>query len=126
MAKRSAFIRNPLTVVGVFAGVAEVSGVWVLPKLSYELQSTFIWFVMVFPALLVVLFFVTLNFNPRCLYAPSDFRDDAAFMDTIAGTRRLTAREQEGRDMTATEVVSSSLPVPGQVPTDEGGVETDD
>ena len=108
MARRFAFIKNPLTVVGVFAGVAEVSGVWVLPKLSPELQQMFVWFLMLFPALLVVLFFLTLNFNPKCLYAPSDYRDDAAFMNTIAGAPRFTAQELRKIDRTASEVLQDN------------------
>jgi hypothetical protein len=85
-AKVPAFIRNPLTVVGVFAGLAELSGALVLPKLPPPVQEYFIWFVMGFPALLVVLFFLTLNFNHKCLYAPSDYRDDEAF---LAGIKQI-------------------------------------
>jgi hypothetical protein len=105
-AGHQAFIRNPLTVVGMFAGVAEVSGVWVLPRLSLDLQGAFIWFVMLFPALLVLAFFLTLNFNPKCLYAPGDFRDDAAFIDTIGGTRQQTAMDIRARQRTAKEAVA--------------------
>jgi hypothetical protein len=72
--KVPAFIRNPLTVVGVFAGIAEVSGAVVLPMLSGEVQEKFVWFVMGLPVLLIAAFFLTLNLNPKCLYAPSDYR----------------------------------------------------
>ncbi|MGH9462075.1 MAG: hypothetical protein ACRD1X_12710 [Vicinamibacteria bacterium] len=90
--KVPAFIRNPLTVVGVFAGLAEVSGAWVLPKLPAEIQGDFVWFVMLFPGLLVVLFFLTLNFNHKCLYAPSDYRADEAFMELIRVKKDVYAR----------------------------------
>jgi hypothetical protein len=71
--KHIKLIKNPLTVVGLFSSIAEVAGTIVLLKLPPELQSLFIWFVMLFPVLLVVAFFLTLNFNPTVLYAPSDF-----------------------------------------------------
>ena len=73
-------IDNPLTVVGLFAGIAEIAGTTVLPLVSEPIQNVFIWYVMGFPILLVVLFFITLNFNPKVLYSPSDFTDEKNFM----------------------------------------------
>lgn len=35
----------------------------VLPVLSGTIQETFVWYVMLFPVLLVLAFFLTLNFN---------------------------------------------------------------
>lgn len=73
-------IKNPLTIIGLFAGIAEIAGTTVLPLVSENVQNIFIWYVMGFPVLLVVLFFVTLNFNPKVLYSPSDFADEKNFM----------------------------------------------
>ena len=67
--------------MGLFAGVSEVAGTVVLPRLGTNLQGIFIWFVILFPVLLVLAFFLTLNFNPRCLYAPSDYRDEGIFSE---------------------------------------------
>ena len=39
-------ISNPLTIIGLFAGIAEVAGTVVLPFVSLELQKFFIWYVM--------------------------------------------------------------------------------
>jgi hypothetical protein len=76
-------IKNPLTVVAIFAALAEISGTAVLPFLSTEHQGTYLWFLMLFPLFLVAFFFVTLNFNHRVLYAPSDFKDERHFMAAI-------------------------------------------
>lgn len=73
-------IKNPLTIIGIFAGIVEVSANFVLPFLEDGQQATYIWFLMLFPAALVVLFFITLNFNHVVLYAPSDYKDDQSFM----------------------------------------------
>jgi hypothetical protein len=73
-------INNPLTIIAIFAALAEVAGTVALGLVEKELQITFIWFVMLFPALLVLLFFLTLNFNPKVLYAPSDFKSDESFL----------------------------------------------
>ncbi len=43
--------------------IAEVAGTVVLPLVSGDLQRIFIWYVIGLPILLVVLFFITLNFN---------------------------------------------------------------
>jgi hypothetical protein len=73
-------VRNPLTIIAIFAGLAEISGTGILPFIAEANQSTYIWFLMIFPVVLVVLFFLTLNFNPKVLYSPSDFRDEANYM----------------------------------------------
>lgn len=76
-------IKNPLTVIGLFAGIAEIAGTTVLPLVSEDVQNIFIWYVMGFPVLLVILFFITLNFNPKVLYSPSDFSDEKNFMTLL-------------------------------------------
>lgn len=72
-------VKNPLSVVALFAGLAEVSGTVALPFLGPEVQAVFVWFLMAFPTLLVLLFFATLNWNHTVLYAPSDFKDENNF-----------------------------------------------
>lgn len=76
-------IQNPLTIIGLFAGIAEVAGTVVLPLVHESLQSVFVWYVMGFPIVLIILFFVTLNKNPKVLYAPSDFTDEENFMELL-------------------------------------------
>ncbi len=73
-------ISNPLTIIGLFAGIAEIAGTVVLPLVSEDLQGKFIWYVMGFPVLLVVAFFLTLIFKPSSLYAPSDFSDESNYV----------------------------------------------
>lgn len=73
-------VSNPLTVIGIFAGLTEVGGTIVLPFLLATNQAHYMWFLIAFPVLLVLLFFVTLNFNHRVLYAPSDYREDSSFL----------------------------------------------
>ncbi|WP_085678223.1 MULTISPECIES: hypothetical protein [unclassified Pseudomonas] len=72
-------IKNPLTIIAIFAGIVEVSSTTVLPFISEEVQKTYIWFLMVFPSLLVLSFFATLNWNNKALYAPSDFQTDDGY-----------------------------------------------
>ncbi|WP_397448184.1 hypothetical protein [Pseudomonas sp. NA-150] len=72
-------IKNPLTIIAIFAGIVEVSSTTVLPFINEAVQSIYIWFLMLFPSLLVLTFFITLNWNSSVLYAPSDFQSDDGY-----------------------------------------------
>jgi hypothetical protein len=92
-------VNNPLTIIAIFAALAEVAGTVALAIVDKPLQNVFIWFVMLFPALLVALFFATLNFNPKVLYAPSDFKDEQNFLNSLNSKNQVffsleTAQEQ--------------------------------
>ena len=78
-------VKNPLSVIAIFAGVAEISGTGVLPFIDPENQELYIWFLMLFPFTLVLLFFATLNWNHRALYAPSDYKSDESFLESANG-----------------------------------------
>lgn len=82
-------VNNPLTIIALFAGLAEIAFTVSLGLVDKSLQTIFIWFVMVFPTLLVILFFTTLNFNPRVLYSPSDYKDEENFVSVLIGTKKI-------------------------------------
>lgn len=91
MIEKITHIKNPLTVIAIFSAVAEISGTTILPFISTENQSTYIWFLMLFPTLLVIIFFITLNFNHKVLYAPSDYKNETNFLRSF---RSATAQEK--------------------------------
>jgi hypothetical protein len=66
-------IINPITVIALFAGLSEASATTVLPYLDGDTRQAYIWFLIIFPSALVILFFLTLNFNPKALYVPPEF-----------------------------------------------------
>jgi hypothetical protein len=78
-------INNPLTIIAIFAALAEVNATVAIGLIDKDLHSIFIWFVIGFPTILVILFFLTLNFNTKVMYSPSDYKDDKNFMDSIFG-----------------------------------------
>lgn len=80
MLEKIGHIKNPLTVIAMFAGIAELSGTVVLPFLEKPIQETYVWFLMGFPVLMVYLFYKTLWRDHTVLYAPSDFQKDESFM----------------------------------------------
>ena len=81
MTEKIPMVRNPLTIVAIFAGIAEISRTIVLPHVTPGNQILYVWFLMLFPTLLVVLFFLTLNLNRSVLYSPSDYRDEHQLME---------------------------------------------
>jgi len=76
-------IKNPLTLLSIFAGLSDIAMTAVLPFLPSERQEIFMWFVMGYPLLLVCGFFYILIWKREALYAPSDFRDDATWLKVL-------------------------------------------
>ncbi len=76
----------------MFAGIAEISGTIVLPFISSENQFIYIWFLMLFPSILVCVFFLTLNFNHKVLYAPSDYKNEDNFVKSL---KTATVKEKK-------------------------------
>ena len=106
-------VRNPLTIIAIFAGLAEISGTGILPFIAETNQAIYIWFLMIFPVVLVVLFFLTLNFNPRVLYSPSDFRDEANYMKIFepgSAAQKLLKIQEEVEEESEAEQVQTSGP----------------
>lgn len=86
-------INNPLTIIAIFAALAEVNATIAIGLVAPSLHSIFIWFVMGFPTLLVILFFITLNYNTKVMYSPSDFKDDKTFVQSLYG--KINSNEKE-------------------------------
>lgn len=82
-------VQNPLTIIAIFAGIAEVTGTTVLLGLPIDVQKTFVWFVMAFPIMLIAAFFLILNFNYKVLYAPSDYKNEQLFYEIIMQNKNI-------------------------------------
>ncbi|MBD8687050.1 MULTISPECIES: hypothetical protein [unclassified Rhizobium] len=87
-------VKNPLSVIAIFASLAELGGTVVLPTLAGEVQLTYVWFLMLFPTFLVGLFFITLWFAHTKLYAPSDFSDEKNWVTAAGDAIRRKYREE--------------------------------
>ncbi|WP_223512082.1 hypothetical protein [Pseudomonas sp. GL-B-19] len=84
MIKPKSRITNPMTIIAVFATLSETSAAISLPFLDNDERKIYIWFLISFPFYLLFLFFATLNFNYRSLYAPSDFEKGKHFIKVMA------------------------------------------
>ncbi|MGE8155059.1 hypothetical protein ACQKP5_27920 [Pseudomonas vancouverensis] len=94
MTLRQRRITNPMTIIAIFATLSETSAAVSLPFLDDEERNLYIWFLISFPFYLLLLFFATLNFNYRSLYAPSDFRQEEHFMNIMEESKRAPAKAQ--------------------------------
>ncbi|GLX88028.1 hypothetical protein Pfra02_05970 [Pseudomonas fragi] len=74
--------KNPLTVIAIFSMLTQASASISLPYINNENQEIYVWFLIIFPLILIVLFFITLNFNNKSLYSPSDFTNETNFITT--------------------------------------------
>jgi hypothetical protein len=86
-------ITNPMTVIAIFATLSETSAAVSLPFLDDEEREIYIWFLISFPFYLLLLFFATLNFNHRSLYAPSDFEKGKHFIKAMDIAERPAAAQ---------------------------------
>ena len=83
---------NPISIIAIFAALCEASATTVLPYLDNDNRHVYVWFLIAFPSALVVMFFLTLNFNTKVLYGP------------YTQTRKSNVRpEQEPEDITQDE-----------------------
>ncbi|MGZ0657361.1 hypothetical protein ACWPKS_17315 [Coraliomargarita sp. W4R72] len=99
-------VTNPLTIIGLFVSTTEAVSLGVLPLLDPSLQSKFIWFVMLFPIGLSLVFFSILVLRNNVLYSPSDFKNQKHFLD-MNGIKVSTEDLTEALDL-ATEEVDST------------------
>ncbi|WP_192799986.1 hypothetical protein [Brucella anthropi] len=102
MIEKVGHVKNPLTIIAIFAGIAEISGTMVLPLLVDSVQAQYVLFLMGFPVLIVILFFLTLLWRPHVLYAPSDYKSEDNFMRTI---RRATNQEVLAKQIAEVEEI---------------------
>ena len=87
-------VSNPLTIIAIFSGLAETLATIALLGLPQELQAKFLYFVMAFPTLIVILFFIVLYFKNTVLYAPGDYQNPEHYL-TINGSDIQQALESE-------------------------------
>jgi hypothetical protein len=88
MNKQKKKIINPMTVIAIFAAISETSAAVSLPFLDNKERELYVWFLISFPFYLLFLFFATLNFNYRSLYAPSDYNKGKQFIKVMDSAER--------------------------------------
>ncbi|AXI63188.1 hypothetical protein DLD99_22810 [Pseudomonas kribbensis] len=111
MLKINGKITNPISVIAIFAFISETSAAVSLPFLDNDEREIYIWFLISFPFYLLFLFFITLNFNYRSLYAPSDFGNDKNFLKAFKDDSPDCLGESTVQSNTGLHTVKLSKPL---------------
>lgn len=89
--------QNPLGIVALFVTLVEAMATVSL-KLALDSESAYaghiVWFIMLFPVLLLLLFFGTLWVKRESVYSPGDFRDDQSFLRLFQRLETLELRQR--------------------------------
>ena len=92
-------ISNPLTIIGVFCSISEISGTIILLNVSGIVQYIFLGFVIGFPVAILILFFTTLNSkNYHRLYSPTDYDDSDTFRGIWEKAYDIVQKDPEKAD----------------------------
>lgn len=96
------FLRNPLGVIALFVTICYLIAGLVfsigLDKLNgAEERLPFIWFIIIFPVIIFVVFVLLVCFHHEKLYGPTDFKDEANFIK-LTNTERKTKYIREATE----------------------------
>lgn len=75
--------QNPLAVISTLIALVEAAFSYPVTKLSGQNQTIFVVFMVGFPVLLMLCFFITVWFKPGHLYAPRDYASPTDFLRGI-------------------------------------------
>ncbi len=86
--------RNPLGIISLFVFFIEaIATVSLNIAVDTEYIGHIVWFIILFPTLIVILFFITLWIKRESLYSPMEFRDDDSFLILLKKVDRLEAKQ---------------------------------
>lgn len=82
------FLRNPLGIIGLFIvfiyGIASYTFNTIIEHVGIVLKSSLVWFIILFPCIILWVFYWLVTRHHHKLYAPKDFENPDHFMDTIS------------------------------------------
>ena len=96
------FLRNPLGVIALFVTICYLIAGLVfsigLDKLNgAEERLPFIWFIIIFPVIIFIVFVLLVCFHHEKLYGPTDFKDETNFIK-LTNTERKTKYIKEATE----------------------------
>lgn len=89
---RNELAKNPLAVIASLIGVVEAAFVYPVTKLSGPNQTVFVAFMVGFPVLLMMCFFLTVWFKPGHLYSPGEYETPTDFLKGIGKVSAIPAQ----------------------------------
>lgn len=118
--------RNPLGVVGLFLVMVYGFACLVIGAGGAILESherlPIVWFVVVFPVLVLGTFYRLVTTHHKKLYAPSDFKDERLFFQPLSEEKRQERLEEEVKRVEAIEI--QVVPAPDAAQTVNRSIES--
>lgn len=98
--------RNPLGIIALFVSLIYGFACLVLSTSISNLVQNYerlplIWFIIIFPIIILIAFIFLVIYHHEKLYAPSDFRDDYAFIQTLDENKRKQRIQEEVENLEA-------------------------
>lgn len=106
--------KNPLGIIALFISLIYGFACLVLGLTSDTLSSAnerlpLIWFIIVFPIIILLAFvYLVVNHHEK-LYSPSDFRNDEGFIDAIDRRRILEKRKEEAKELQNAQMNTANI-----------------
>lgn len=111
---------NPLAVISLFISIVEAAFVYPVTHLQGANQTVFVFFMVGFPTLFLILFFLTVWFRPGHLFGPKDYLNEQHYLESIgraAVTFRGAALEASSTARVPIGISSEGLSDAGDPPT---------
>jgi len=91
--------RNPLGVIALFVFLIEAIATISLKTVADKpFAIILVWFIIVYPSVIAVCFFVLLWFKREALFGPMDYKDDTTFRDLLLKkVEQIEAKQEIGR-----------------------------
>ncbi len=87
--------RNPLGIISLFVFFIEaIATISLRIAVDTDYIGHIVWFIILFPTLIVLLFFITLWLKRESLYSPMEFREDRSFLELFGKIDRIEARQE--------------------------------
>ena len=96
--KKRIYPQNPLGIIALFVffieAISTISLKFVLAQGDDKLAEILIWFIVLFPTVIALLFFMLLWLRREVLYSPHDFKNDDSFVRLINKMETLEMRQE--------------------------------
>jgi len=80
---------NPLWIIVLFCSLTEVTLGYVVFNTTGAIQVGLTCFVIGFPLIIAILFFIVVWYRPTHLYAPKDYKKDESFLNGISSVKEI-------------------------------------
>jgi Holliday junction resolvase-like predicted endonuclease len=103
--------KNPLGLIALFISLIYGFACLVMSISAEKLETSekipLIWFLIIFPIIVLAVFVYLVIYHHKKLYSPSDFREDRSFLETIDKSRKIINEFQESEQEPNEKITSS-------------------